>query len=44
LATSYAERLFTFTRLPPSRWKSARTINAIVQAADQDTEGLPLAA
>ena len=23
------ERLFTFTRLPPSQWKSARTTNAI---------------
>jgi putative transposase len=23
------ERLFTFTRLPPSQWKSVRTINAI---------------
>ena len=23
------ERLFAFTRLPPSQWKSARTINAI---------------
>ena len=24
-----AERLFTFTRLPPTRWRSARTTNAI---------------
>lgn len=24
-----ADRLFTFTRLDPSRWKSARTTNAI---------------
>ena len=23
------DRLFTFTRLPPSQWKSARTTNAI---------------
>jgi len=23
------ERLFTFTRLPPSQWRSARTTNAI---------------
>ncbi len=23
------ERLFTFTRLPPSQWKSARTTNAV---------------
>ncbi len=38
------ERLFTFTRLPPSQWRSARTTNAIeclhegVQAPDQDPD------
>jgi transposase-like protein len=25
----HGERLFAFTRLPPSQWKSARTTNAI---------------
>ena len=36
------DKLFTFTRLPPSQWKSARTTNAVerlargVQAADQN--------
>ena len=39
------DRLFTFTRLPPSQWKSARTTNAIeraprgVQAPDQNPDG-----
>ena len=35
------DRLFTFTRLPPSQWRSARTTNAIarrVQAADQNAD------
>ena len=39
------DKLFAFTRLPPSQWKSARTTNAIerlrrgVQAQDQDPDG-----
>src|SRR6266498_4842144 len=28
-ATRRGDRLFTFTRLPPSQWRSARTTNAI---------------
>jgi putative transposase len=38
------DRLFIFTRLPPSQWRSARTTNAIerlheeFQAKDQDAD------
>ena len=29
ICVTFTERLFTFTRLPVSQWKSARTTNAI---------------
>ena len=29
------DRLFTFTRLPPSQWRSARTTNAIEQLHEE---------
>jgi transposase-like protein len=35
------DRLFTFTRLPPSQWKSARTTNAIDVRFDQPIEIVP---
>ena len=33
------DRLFTFTRLPPSQWRSARTTNAIERRARSSNEG-----
>ena len=33
------DRLFTFTRLPPSQWRSARTTNAIERCTRSSSEG-----
>ena len=37
------DRLFTFTRLPPTQWRSARTTNAIVKRRIKTQTVLPSA-
>src|SRR6266536_1236210 len=41
-ATRRGDRLFTFTRLPPSQWRSARTTNAIERFLQTVGEGAVL--